>query len=64
MKVPVPSESGNHLNISSEEIHNAYWTATANAPGLVTYHFQFAIYDRGLNVKGYYSWDPFIHISS
>ncbi|WP_424101256.1 AidA/PixA family protein [Moorena producens] len=64
LTVPVPSESGNHLAISSELIHSDYWTTTTtDEPGCVTYTFKFAIYDRGLNVKGYYSWDLFMQIS-
>ena len=39
-----------------------FWQSTAEAAGEVTYHWQFVIADDAGNVKGYFQWDPFIHI--
>ncbi|WP_424101258.1 AidA/PixA family protein [Moorena producens] len=65
-KVPVPNDGQEKhpLEITDEKVHTAYWTTLADEEGLVIYTFKFAIYDRDLNLKGYYSWDPSIEITA
>lgn len=63
--VPLPDKN-NPLHPRTQTIQNYFWTTTVLATGNVTYHFQFMIVQHvkdGVNVLGYYQWDPFIQIN-
>jgi hypothetical protein len=61
--VPVPNPN-NPLEPTTQTIQDYFWNSLAQAPGQVTYHFNFMIVDRHGNTQGYYAWDPFITITS
>lgn len=51
---------------SAQTIQNYFWSCAVEQEGEVTYHFNFMIYEKsstGLNLDGYYWWDPFIKIT-
>ncbi len=63
VKVPLPNDN-DPLHPNSQQIKDYYWQCTVKSPGDTTYHFRFMVTDKKGNVKGYYWWDPFIHIEA
>ena len=49
---------------NTQTIKDYFWNSVVQDQGDVTYHFSFMIVDRGGDVRGYYWWDPFIHITT
>ncbi len=62
-EVPLPNPN-DPLNPSVQKIKSYYWTSDVLDQGRVIYTFRFFITDRKEKVVGYYSWDPYITISS
>ena len=60
--IALPNED-NLLKPITEQITTYYWTSDLLKVGDVTYHFNFMILDAQGKVKGYYWWDPYIHIA-
>lgn len=60
---PFP-DPGNPSVPQMQRLNDYFWNCTVENPGSVTYQFSFMLVDRNGNVKGYFTWDPFITITS
>ena len=60
--IPLP-DPNNILHPKIQTVEDFYWHSDMLKAGDVVYHFKFIILDASGNVKGYYAWDPFIHIT-
>lgn len=63
VNTPLP-DPANPLHPKTQTIKSYFWSSTVLGAGDVAYHFMFMIVDRDGKVKGYYSWDPYIHITA
>jgi hypothetical protein len=63
VRTPLP-DPADPLHPTSQTIASYFWTTTVLSPGETTYAFQFAVMDRAGHALGYFSWDPFIKITT
>jgi len=63
VNLPLPNDK-DPLNPSLYSGHDYYWQATGQNPGNMSYHWSFMILDKNNNQLGYYTWDPFIEVTS
>jgi nematocidal protein AidA len=62
VSTPLPNPA-DPLHPTTQTVQSYFWSCTVLNQGDVTYNFKFMIVDRHGAVQGYYSWDPFIHIT-
>lgn len=48
----------------TQTVQDYFWNCTVENAGSLTYQFQFMLVSRQGAVQGYFTWDPFITISS
>lgn len=63
VNLPLPNDK-DPLKPSLYPGHDYYWTADGLNPGYVTYHWRFMILDKDNHQLGYYTWDPYVHVTS
>jgi hypothetical protein len=62
LKTPLPNEDA-PTKPDTQTIKDYFWQTTVERAGDLTYHFYFMIVHRDGTIKGYYKWDPYIHIT-
>jgi hypothetical protein len=48
----------------TQTVQDYFWNCTVENAGSLTYQFQFMLISREGAVQGYFTWDPFINITS
>lgn len=61
--LPLPNQA-NPTQPLLQTVQQYSWSVNVVSPGTVTYHFNFMVVARDGTVSGYYSWNPFIQITS